>query len=110
MAEVLTLPGIAEYLRVSEGAVLTSVGRGALPARQIGGEWRFLKSAVTEWLNSVPDFTDVSRTLSRSPTFPHQSAKPGSREAVLEQFGAFQGGSDLEEQLASMSSQRKPKE
>ena len=49
-ADVLTLPEAAAYLRVPEEEVLRMVREQALPARRLGTEWRFLKSAVQEWL------------------------------------------------------------
>ena len=48
--EVLTLAEAGAYLRVGEEAVLRLIKEQALPARQIGVEWRLLKSAVQRWL------------------------------------------------------------
>jgi excisionase family DNA binding protein len=91
--EVLTLPEVAAYLRVPEEGVLALVESDALPAQRVGGEWRFLKRAVVEWLRFGPHFHHESG--------PRQStAKPGSKEAVLRHFGIFQGDADLDEQLA----------
>lgn len=58
LSEVLTLAEAAAYLRVSEGAVLRLAQGGSLPGRMIGKEWRFLKTAIQEWLRSPckPDF------------------------------------------------------
>src|ERR1700733_7043164 len=53
-AEVLTLAETAAFLRVPEETVLASIAKEALPAQQIGGEWRFLKRAVVEWLRFGP--------------------------------------------------------
>jgi excisionase family DNA binding protein len=50
MSEVLTLEGAAAFLRVSEDAVLRLVAQQMLPARQIDGEWRFLRAALADWL------------------------------------------------------------
>jgi excisionase family DNA binding protein len=52
--EVLTPTETAAYLRVPEEAVLELAAKGALPGQQIGGEWRFLKRAVVEWLRFGP--------------------------------------------------------
>jgi excisionase family DNA binding protein len=59
-AEVLTLAEAAAYLRAPEGAVLELVDQGTLPAQRIGGEWRFLKRAVVEWLHFRPHLARVS--------------------------------------------------
>lgn len=87
--EVLTLGETAAYLRVPEAAVLELATSEKLPAQKIGGEWRFLKRAITDWL--------------RQGTAP----KPGSREAVLRHFGVFRDEGDLEEQLATLRAIRK---
>jgi excisionase family DNA binding protein len=48
--DVLTLAEAAAYLRVLEEEVLRMVREQDLPARQVGTQWRFLKSAVEAWL------------------------------------------------------------
>jgi excisionase family DNA binding protein len=50
--EVLTLAEAAAYLRLPEGEVLRAVGEEGLHARQVGSEWRFLKSAINDWLRT----------------------------------------------------------
>lgn len=52
--EVLTLAEAADFLRVSLEDVVRSVGPFGLPGRQIGDEWRFLKSALQAWLATGP--------------------------------------------------------
>jgi excisionase family DNA binding protein len=129
MAEVLTLPEVAAYLRVPEQEVLELVTRDALPGQQIGGEWRFLKRAVVEWLHLGPRFRrefrmfpppwmldhpfweDLlrvleQRILSKIPVSERRSAKPGSKQAVLRHFGVFEDDADLEEQLAGLRARR----
>lgn len=49
-AEVLTAEEAADYLRVPVSSVLELAERAELPGRQIGGEWRFLKHALADWL------------------------------------------------------------
>jgi excisionase family DNA binding protein len=128
-AEVLTLPEVATYLRVPEEAVLPLVAKDALPAQQIGGEWRFLKRAVVEWLRFGPRFYQElrrlpppwvfdhpfweellqaleKRILSKLPTPERPTPEPGSIEAVLRHFGVFQEDDDLEEQLAGIRARR----
>jgi excisionase family DNA binding protein len=51
MGDVLTLSEAAAYLRVSEADVVRIIHEQALPARQLGTEWRFLKSAIQQWLS-----------------------------------------------------------
>lgn len=53
-ADVLTLAEAAAYLRVSEDQVERLAGPGGMPGRLIGSEWRFLKSALQDWLRAAP--------------------------------------------------------
>ena len=50
--DILTLSEAADYLRISQEAVLRLIDEQALPARHIGAEWRLLKSAVQAWLGA----------------------------------------------------------
>jgi excisionase family DNA binding protein len=52
--EVLTLAEAAAYLRLPEDDVLRMVREQGLHGRQVGSEWRFLKSAIDDWLRSGP--------------------------------------------------------
>jgi excisionase family DNA binding protein len=47
---VMTLSETATFLRVSEEAVLLAITEQGLEGRQIGSDWRFLRSAVEDWL------------------------------------------------------------
>jgi excisionase family DNA binding protein len=49
--DVLTLTEAADYLRLSTDDVLQLVREQGLPARQMGTHWRFLKTAIQQWLN-----------------------------------------------------------
>jgi excisionase family DNA binding protein len=85
-AEVLTLTEAAAYLRVSESDLMRLVHDQSLPGRRFGTEWRFLKSAIQDWLKTPP--------------------KPGSREAVLSTFGAWKDDPLVEEELKEIYRQR----
>jgi excisionase family DNA binding protein len=52
MADVFTLSEAAVYLRLPEADVLRLVEEQSLPARKLGNEWRFLKSAIQAWLSA----------------------------------------------------------
>ncbi len=47
----------AALLKLDEPAVLLAAESGELPGRQIGGHWRFSRSAVLAWLAGVDDRT-----------------------------------------------------
>ena len=48
--DVLTLSETAAYLRLAEADVVELVQAQGLPGRVVGKDWRFLKSAVQDWL------------------------------------------------------------
>jgi hypothetical protein len=50
-AEVLTLAEAAAYLRLPETDVIGAVSSQGLPGRLVGGEWRFLRVAIQQWLS-----------------------------------------------------------
>lgn len=84
-AEVLTLAEAADYLRVSEEDIVKLVHQQALPGRLLGQDWRFLKSAVQDWLRSAPP--------------------QGSKEAILSVAGVLKDY-PLEEDLKEISKRR----
>lgn len=47
---VLTLEEVAEYLRLPIDSVHRHAVQSLLPGQMIEGEWRFLKSAIDQWL------------------------------------------------------------
>jgi excisionase family DNA binding protein len=51
VGEVLTLGDAAGYLRLTEPDVLRLIHEQNLPARELGGEWRILKTALQQWLS-----------------------------------------------------------
>src|SRR5258708_6080097 len=71
--EVLTLAETAEYLRVTEDEVARLVRDQGLPGRKLGDDWRFLKTALQDWLRSPPN----------------------RKEGLLMQIGAFKDDPDL---------------
>ena len=50
--DVFTLAETAAYLKLPESAVISAIHAHGLPGRLIGGEWRFLKSAIQQWLST----------------------------------------------------------
>jgi len=71
--DVLTLEEAAAYLRVSEELVESLALRRELPARRLGEDWRFLKSALQEWLRGRNDKETLLRqagALANDPSLP----------------------------------------
>jgi len=76
MPDLLTTRQLAEYLQLSERSVYRMLERGELPATRVGGQWRFRKSAVDEWLDQggVPLVDDVPAAGAGAPTTPVATA------------------------------------
>jgi excisionase family DNA binding protein len=127
--DVLTLTEAAAYLRVEQAALERLVGDEAIPARKIGGEWRFLKKALDDWLRfpgrhprdywmmhppwllDSPFAEDLlllleKRLLKKLEQAGPRSAKPGSKQAVLTHMGIFRDDDDLEARLADARARR----
>ena len=48
--EILTLPEIAQLLKVAEKTVYTMAQRGEIPAFKVRGQWRFKLSDLEQWI------------------------------------------------------------
>lgn len=75
--DVLTLSEAAVFLRVPEAEVLRLAQMRELPGRMLGGEWRFLRDALRDWL--------------RTP------ARVTGKEAFLAMAGAWRDDPDIEQ-------------
>jgi excisionase family DNA binding protein len=84
--EVLTLAEAAAYLRVPEANLLRMVTSQGLPGRLIENEWRFLKTALQDWLRTPPP-------------------KP-SKEAMRSRVGSWKDDPTLEEMLKELYQKR----
>jgi excisionase family DNA binding protein len=84
--EVFTLAEAAAYLRVPEAEVVRLAREQNLPGRLLGDEWRFLKSALQDWLRTPP--------------------LRGSREAVLSTAGSMKDDPYLEAELKEIYKRR----
>lgn len=51
-SQVLTIEEVANYLRLPEEVVLQEAASGHLPGRKIADTWRFLKTAIDDWLRA----------------------------------------------------------
>ncbi|MBW3543120.1 MAG: helix-turn-helix domain-containing protein [Planctomycetes bacterium] len=84
--DVMTLEEAAAYLRVTEEQVERLAGK-EIPARQIEGQWRILRSAVDDWLRNG-------------------KRKRTSREVLMDQFGALADDPYLEDMLKQIYRER----
>ena len=83
LPEVLTLEEAADYLRLPKEIIERQATRGQIPGRRIEDDWRFLKTAIDDWLRSQD-----------------------SRTILLEQAGVFADDDTLDELLAIIYAER----
>lgn len=50
--EILLVEEVAEYLRVNKQTIYNLLRQGQLPAKKIGGQWRFHKQAIDDYLKA----------------------------------------------------------
>ena len=50
--EIMTVKDVAEYLKLCEMTVYRMAKKNEIPAFKIGGDWRFRKDAIKEWILS----------------------------------------------------------
>ncbi|WP_437611934.1 helix-turn-helix domain-containing protein [Sorangium sp. So ce834] len=50
--EILTLPEVAQPLKVAEKTVCTMTQKGEPPAFKVGGQWRFRRMASDAWIDA----------------------------------------------------------
>jgi len=115
-------------LRVEEAALADVASRGAVPAQQIGAEWRFLKGALVQWLHYGQRFHELIRIAPHAWPLEHlvverlvslleqrllarldaaqQPPKPGSKQAVGKHVGVFEQDRDMEQVLAGLAAIR----
>ncbi len=48
--EILTLPEVAQLLKVAEKTVYTMAQKGELPAFKVRGQWRFKRDDIDSWI------------------------------------------------------------
>jgi len=96
----MTLEEIAGYLKVSEKTILRMVQAGDLPAFKVSNQWRFLRSAIDEWLTaqmhrtSSESLADVAKNMQPLLSLPDlvppnrilMDLTPGKKEPVLRQL------------------------
>ena len=51
---VMTVTEVSEFLRVGESTVYRLAKKGKIPARKVGGMWRFSRESLNEWLGFIP--------------------------------------------------------
>ena len=95
--DVLTLEELAEYLKVSTAAAHRVIKEQKLPGRNIGGEWRFLRDAVANWLRcqeapvqqqqKAREDYSKAKDSSQNSSEPERFSRPPQRAFQSEQSG-----------------------
>ena len=50
--EILTIPEVAELLKIAEKTVYALAQRRELPGFKVGGQWRFSRAAINDWIDA----------------------------------------------------------
>ncbi len=80
--EILTLKETSKYLRLPIETVLNQALKGNIPGRQIEDDWRFLKTAIDDWLSSK---NSRSILLSQAGVFADDDSLEQLRESIYQQ-------------------------
>ncbi|MCX5715499.1 MAG: helix-turn-helix domain-containing protein [Candidatus Omnitrophica bacterium] len=51
MSELLTFDEAKEFLRITSSTLYRLVQNGVVPASKVGGQWRFKKDRLEDWLS-----------------------------------------------------------
>jgi len=69
MAEVLNSEEAARFLRMHVKTALRLARQGKIPGCKVGGEWRFLRSELTEWLRGLNNDNKLAPIAQRDRAF-----------------------------------------
>ena len=50
MTDIMTIKDVADYLKINEKTIYKLAKEKKIPAFKIGGNWRFKKKAIDEWI------------------------------------------------------------
>jgi Helix-turn-helix domain len=79
--DVLTLEETSAYLRLSIEIVTSQALKGNIPGRKIENDWRFLKSAIDDWLSAK---NSSSVLLSQSGVFADDDSLAQLRASIYQ--------------------------
>jgi excisionase family DNA binding protein len=51
--DLLTVPEVSTYLRKSASTIYRLTRQGKLPAKKVGGTWRYSRRGLDEWLRAT---------------------------------------------------------
>ena len=85
MPDLLTAKQLAEYLQVSPRSIYRLLQRGGVPATKVGGQWRFRKADVDQWI----DLNATTLPEELSPLNPNSASGYPDPGDLLEEANAF---------------------
>ena len=111
LSEVLTLAEAAAYLRVTEQALSVMADSTVVPARKIDGEWRFLRTALRDWLrnsssNGATNSDNVLQLLLKLWSEESDRSRKGRKRRILAQAGIWKDDPTLAELLHKIARER----
>ena len=53
--EILTIPEMADYLRVHKLTLYRLIKAGKVPSFKIGSDYRFMRSAIETWIKDLSE-------------------------------------------------------
>lgn len=80
--DVLTVDEAARYLRISKEALKRLAAQGTIHGRQIDRQWRFLKTALDDWLRGVGGRDGRAALLEQAGAFNDDETLPALRAAI----------------------------
>jgi len=66
--EILTIRQVADYLQLNEKTIYRMITNSKIPCFKIGGSWRFKKSVLENWLDSLNLFAAGKKNQRRGVT------------------------------------------
>ena len=82
--DVLTLDEAARYLRIPQETIERQAARGQIPGRRIEDTWRFLRSAIDQWLSAQDSRTIL---LQQAGTLADHDSLPAQRAGIYGERG-----------------------
>ena len=51
---VMTVTEVSEFLKMGDSTIYRLAKEGKIPARKVGGMWRFSRQSLNEWIGKIP--------------------------------------------------------
>ena len=104
LPDVLTLEEASAYLRLPVAVVLRQASQGHIPGRKIEDNWRFLKTAIDDWLGcrTIGEPTQYAALAEKAETLA-ESAKFEQSDPWIKFAGMFKDDPLFDEFVEDMA-------